>query len=150
MFMDWGKINEEKNAATRVADYGVSKSGDYYSYFIQVYYNASWTYPVQRYLFEIQELNERLYILDYYSESVADSFFEKVELKRRKGKLFWKVSGPMGTRAFRNGQMTNLGRMNYRKWRKVKEDEGYLFRMEDGELKKEKMKSNPRDESQGK
>ena len=47
----------------------------------------------------------------------------------------------MGTSAFKNGQMTTLGRMNYRKWRKVKEEEGYLFRMEDGKLQKEKIKN---------
>lgn len=140
-FIPWGKIDEGKNAATRVADYGVSKSGDNYSYFLQIYYNASSTFRIQRYLFEIMELNGQLYIIDYFSETLSDSFFEKVELKRRKGKLFWKVSGPMGTNVFKNGQLTNYGRMNYRKWRKAKEDEGYLFRMEDGKLKKEKMKN---------
>ena len=90
-FIPWGEISESKNAATRVADYGVDKSGDKYSYFIQIYYNASSSQRIQRYLFEIQELNRRLYIIDYFSETLEDSFFKKVELKRKKGKLFWKV-----------------------------------------------------------
>jgi transcriptional regulator with XRE-family HTH domain len=141
-FIPWGKITKSKNEATTIADYEVSKSGENYSYFLQIYYNASSTFRIQRYLFEIQELNGRLYIVDYFSETVADSFFEKVELKRKKGELFWKVSGPMGVRIFKNNKLKTYGRMNYRKLKKAREEQGYLFRMQDGKLKKVKMKNN--------
>ena len=136
MFIPWG-INETN--IIEIKDHEYFRSGSFESHFLHIIYTDLNTHRLFRYLFQIDRINGHYYISDYFSENMADTFFENVEIKKKNGYPFWKVTGPMGTSIFKNHQLKSYGRMTYRKLKELKEGVPYLYRMEDGKLKKQKI-----------